>query len=419
MRILWVKAGGLLPLDTGGKIRSYQILKNLAATNSVSLFAFYPAHSGDQHSQLREILEEVVCCPLQISAEARGFRDRAAYLVNLLTLQPYSIAKYSDRATARKLAELVRTRNYDVLICDFAFAGGDFPWQSSLPKVLFTHNVEAQIWQRHYEVAGNPLWKAVCWREWKAMTQAEKSYVQLADHVLTVSEQDRSFFSRYVPETQITAIPTGVDVDYFCPSFEEEQNHEIVFVGSMDWLPNEDAAFYFCEQILPAIRKELPEATFWIVGRRPSRRLQDELGRKGTGIRITGTVEDVRPFLRRAATVVVPLRVGSGTRLKIFEAMACGKAVVSTTLGAEGLPVTSGLDIVLADDPGDFARNVVELCRDASRRRKIAAQARRLVEDRYSWRIVANQFQSILQQVIENPPSSTNDPAPHKANAAH
>ena len=163
------------------------------------------------------------------------------------------------------------------------------------------------------------------------------------------------FFFSLCAGNAITAIPTGVDVDYFCPSFEEEQNHEIVFVGSMDWLPNEDAAFYFCEQILPAIRKELPEATFWIVGRRPSRRCKMSLDRKGTGIRITGTVDDVRPFLRRGAIVVVPLRVGSGTRLKIFEAMACGKAVVSTTLGAEGLPVTSGKDIVLADDPGDFA----------------------------------------------------------------
>ena len=402
MKILWVKAGGVLPLDTGGKIRSYQILKHLAATNSVSLFTFYPEHSDDQHFQLREILEEVICCPLRIPLEARGFRDQTAYFSNLLTLQPYSIAKYSDRVTARKLSELVGNRNYDVLICDFVFAGGDFPWQTSHPKVLFTHNVEAQIWRRHYEVARNPFWKAVCWREWKTMMRAEKSYVQLADHVLTVSEQDKAFFSRYVPETQITAIPTGVDVDYFCPSSEEERNQDIVFVGSMDWLPNEDAAFYFCEKILPTIRTALPEATFWIVGRRPSRRLQDELGGQGNGIRITGTVDDVRPFLRRAATVVVPLRVGSGTRLKIFEAMACGKAVVSTTLGAEGLPVTSGTDILLADDPNDFAGNVVELCRDAGKRRAIATKARRLVEEKYSWRMVANRFQRILEPVIEN-----------------
>jgi polysaccharide biosynthesis protein PslH len=400
MRILWVKAGGLLPLDTGGKIRSYQILKNLAAVNSVTIFTFYPEHPDDQHFQLREILEEVICCPLRIPVRARGFQDRAAYLVNLITLQPYSIAKYSDRTTASKLAELARTRNYDVLICDFPFAGGDFPWASSHPKILFTHNVEAQIWQRHYEVAHNPFWRAVCWREWKTMGRAEQSYARRADHVLTVSDHDKTFFSHYVPEKRITTIPTGVDVDYFSPCFEEEQDQDIVFVGSMDWLPNEDAAFYFCEQILPRIRKQLPNTTFWIVGRRPSGRLQNELGREGNGVKVTGTVDDVRPYLRRGAVVVVPLRVGSGTRLKIFEAMACGKAVVSTTLGAEGLPVTPGVDIVLADDPEEFARNVIELCRDASRRREIASQARRLVEERYSWRIVANHFQAVLEQVI-------------------
>jgi polysaccharide biosynthesis protein PslH len=402
MRILWVKAGGLLPLDTGGKIRSYQILKSLAAANSVSLFTFYPEHPDDQHFQLREIFEEVICCPLRISAVSRGIKDRAAYVANLLTLQPYSLAKYSDRATARKLDALVRTKNYDVLICDFVFAGGNFPWASAQPKVLFTHNVEAQIWQRHYQVAGNPLWKAVCWREWKTMSRVEKSYVRLADHVLTVSEQDKASFSRYVLEERITTIPTGVDVDYFSPSYEEEQDQNIVFVGSMDWLPNEDAVFYFCEQILPIIRKQLSKATFSVVGRRPSQRLQNELQREGNGIQITGTVDDVRPFMRRGTVVVVPLRVGSGTRLKIFEAMACGKAVVSTTLGAEGLPVTSGKDIVLADEPEEFAQNVVELCRNATRRKEIATEARRLVEERYSWRTVANQFQRILEEVVEN-----------------
>jgi sugar transferase (PEP-CTERM/EpsH1 system associated) len=408
MRILWVKAGGLLPADTGGKIRSLQILKNLAATNSVTLFSFYPAHPDDQHFHLREILEDVITYPLRKPVVARGFRDGTSYLANLLTRQPYSIAKYSDRTTAGKLDELVRERNYDVLICDFVFSGGNFPWESAHPKILFTHNVEAQIWQRHYHLARNPFWKAVCLREWKTMSRAEKSYAQRADRVLTVSDQDKVFFSGYVPEERISTIPTGVDVDYFSPSLEEEQDQDIVFVGSMDWLPNEDAAFYFCEQILPAVRKQLPDATFWIVGRRPSRRLQKELGRDGKGIRITGTVDDVRPYMRRGAVVVVPLRVGSGTRLKIFEAMACGKAVVSTTLGAEGLPVTDGEDIVLADDPKEFARAVVELCRDAARRRGIAIKARQLVQERYSWRIVANRFQTILGQVTEDrrPPFS-------------
>jgi polysaccharide biosynthesis protein PslH len=406
MRILWVKAGGLLPLDTGGKIRSYQILKNLATNNSVTLFTFYPEHADDQHFQLREIFEDVICCPLPIPVVARGLRDRVGYLANLLNRQPYSISKYSNRATARKLHDLVRARNYDVLICDFIFAGGDFPWQSSPPKILFTHNVEAQIWQRHYEVARNPFWKAVCWREWKTMARSERMYVQSADFVLTVSDQDRAFFSRYLTPERIATIPTGVDVEYFKPCFDQEQDSNIVFVGSMDWMPNEDAAFFFCEKILPRIRTELPNAVFWIVGRRPSPRLRNELGRANT-IQVTGTVDDVRPYLHRGAVVVVPLRVGSGTRLKIFEAMACGKAVVSTTVGAEGLPVTSGKDILLADEPEVFAKSVIRLCRDPAYRRAIGVEARRSVEQRYSWRIIADQFQKILEQVAQTPVPST------------
>jgi polysaccharide biosynthesis protein PslH len=194
MRLLWVKAGGLLPLDTGGRIRSYQILKNLAATNSVSLFTFYPEHAEDQHFRLKEIFDEVICCPLALPVLARGLKDCLGYVSNLLNLQPYSISKYSFNANARKLHGLVQSRRYDVLICDFVCAAGNFPWQSPHPKVLFTHNVEGQIWQRHYQVAHSPIRKAVCWREWKTMARAEKAYAQSADFVVTVSEQDRAFF---------------------------------------------------------------------------------------------------------------------------------------------------------------------------------------------------------------------------------
>jgi sugar transferase (PEP-CTERM/EpsH1 system associated) len=395
VRILWVKAGGLLPLDTGGKIRSYHILRALARKHPVTFFTFYPSHPNDQHQRLESIFERVICCRLQRPAP-RGFRDSMAYARNMLSLEPYSVAKYRDAAAAAQLSSLTRGNTFDVLICDFIFAGVNFDWQSPIPKVLFTHNVESQIWKRHYEVASNPMWKAVCWREWKAMERIETRYIRSADHVLTVSEKDKEWFARLLPRQRITAIPTGVDLHNFSPQPDEEQLDNIVFTGSMDWLPNEDAALYFCEQILPRIRQELPNATFWIVGRRPSERLLRELRDRRPGVHVTGAVDDIRPYLHHAAVAVVPLRVGSGTRLKIFEAMSCGKAVVSTTIGAEGLPVTSGRDIVLADDPSDFASSVVELCRNRARRVEIAKNARRLVEECYSWESVAEYFQAAL-----------------------
>jgi glycosyltransferase involved in cell wall biosynthesis len=265
--------------------------------------------------------------------------------------------------------------------------------------VLFTHNVEALIWKRHFQVAANPVWKAICWHEYRKMARAERTYLQKSDHVLAVSATDRDFFAHYVEPARITVIPTGVDLEYFSPVPDGEREDSIVFTGSMDWNANEDGVRYFVRDILPRIRSEVPGATFWVVGRNPSARLQ-ALDSRETGVRITGTVDDIRPYLNQGSVYVVPLRVGSGTRLKIFEAMAAGKAIVSTTIGAEGLPVTHQENILLADDPGEFAGQVVSLLRDRQRRRTLGAASRRLVEERYSWKAAARHCEAILTTLV-------------------
>ena len=246
-------------------------------------------------------------------------------------------------------------------------------WQTPPPKILFTHNVEAQVWARHYKFASNPLVKLACWLESRALQRAERRYVQLADYVLAVSENDRASFARHADPGRISVIPTGVDTEYFQPSPVPEQPDTTVFTGSMDWMPNEDGVAYYVEKILPLIRRQIPEAAFWAVGRRPPRRIQ---ALASDDVVVTGAVDDIRPFLAKAAVCVVPLRSGSGTRIKIFEAMAMGKAVVSTSSGAEGLPVRHGENIILADDPADFARQVVDLLRDVPRRQRFGHAAR-------------------------------------------
>ena len=374
----------------------------MARKHSVTFFNFYAADRNDQHFRLaqEQLFEDVISCPIALP-KPLGFSDCVHYAGNLLTGLPYAVGKYRRSEVRKKLEDIASSRPYDVLLCDFIAGGVNFPWLNPLPKVMFTHNVEAMIWKRHCEVARNPLWKAVYWREWKAISRVEREYLRRSDHVLTVSECDKEYFSHFVSQSKITAIPTGVDAGYFSPALEQEQPDTITFIGSMDWLANEDAAFYFCERILPGIQRELPRVTFWIVGRGPSPRLQRELGGR-PGVHITGAVDDVRPYLRRASVVVVPLRVGGGTRLKIFEAMSCQKAVVSTTIGAEGLPVISGKHIVLCDEPDEFARKVTELLRNSPQRKEIARQARQLVETRYSWQSVAEYLESVLARTVMN-----------------
>jgi len=395
MKLLWVKAGGLLPPDMGGKIRSYNILKQLARRHEITLFTFYSEHPDDQHLRTDTFFAKIVPVPLHLPPRrSPGEYLRAARL--MAAGRPVTIDKFIYPEVHRRYAELLASTTFDVIVCDFLVPGSLMRWKTPPPTILFTHNVEAQIWQRHFKIATNPLMKAASWLEARALAGAERRYVELADHVLTVSENDRAFFLQYADPACISVIPTGVDTEYFQPFPGPEEPNTTVFTGAMDWMPNEEGVTYFTDKIFPLIRHHIPDAAFWAVGRRPPRRVQALASDKVT---VTGAVDDIRPYLGEAAVCVVPLRSGSGTRIKIFEAMAMGKAVVSTTLGAEGLPVHHGEDIILADDPADFAAQVVRLLRDPERRAQLGRTARRLVEENYGWPSVAAYFDQVLESV--------------------
>ena len=248
--------------------------------------------------------------------------------------QPYSLSKYCRPEVEASLRELIRADDFDVIVCDFLVPAPIIPWKSETPNVIFTHNVETAIWERHYRVARNPLWKAAFWREYRTTARAERYYLSLAEHVVAVSDADKKTFSSYLQPSRITVVPTGVDLDYFHPTKGEERSSRLVFTGSMDWMANEDAMFYFVKEILPLVRRELAEVELFVVGRKPSERLRG-LAANESGVTVTGEVEDIRPYVHASPVFVVPLRIGGGTRLKIFEAMAMGKAIVSTAVGAE------------------------------------------------------------------------------------
>lgn len=394
MKILWVKAGGLVPLDLGGRIRSYHILKELARRHEVTLFTFYAEQPDDPHPSLRDLFARVECHPLRLPAP-RSLAEGARYVRHLFSSQPYTMTKFCQPQVARALRRVMSEQAHDAMVCDFIFAAGVVPWEVSLPKVVFTHNVEALIWRRHFQVARNPLWKAVSWREYRAVARAERQYLERADHVLTVSEVDRDYFARFIDPSRITVVPTGVDVDYFCPGSVAERPDVLVFTGAMDWMPNEDGIVYFVEEILPQIRREVADVTLRVVGRRPSARLR-ALAQRDPRVQVTGWVEDVRPYVEDAAVYIVPLRIGGGTRLKIFEAMSMGKAVVSTPIGAEGLAVRHGENILLGESAEEFGRMVVTLLKDGLVRRAMGQAARRMVTENYSWARAAAQFDLVL-----------------------
>lgn len=398
LKILWVKVGGLVPLDTGGKIRSYHILREMSRRHNVTFFTSYADHRDDIHGELDRVFARVIRYPLRVP-ESRSIGHLAHYARGFFSRQPHQFLRYQNSQVTLGLRRLIEKQKFDVIVCDFLAAAGMIPWRFPIPKVLFTHNVEALIWKRQCAVTRNPMWKAISWREYRATALAERSYLKLANHVLTVSETDRDFFAQTIEPAKITVIPTGVDLDFFQPAPGEEQPNTLVFTGSMDYMPNEDGICYFVEQILPRVRLHIPNVALQVVGRRPSPRLL-KLAAMTPGVEVTGGVEDIRPYVQRGSVYVVPLRIGSGTRLKIFEAMAMGKAVISTSVGAEGLPVRSEKNILIADTPETFAGAVVRLLGDRALRGELGRVARELVVQKHSWASVAKHFELTLETVL-------------------
>jgi glycosyltransferase involved in cell wall biosynthesis len=272
----------------------------------------------------------------------------------------------------------------------------NFPAALNLPCVLFQHNVESEIWRRHAGTAANPAKRLVYGLEFKRIVAYEKAAMQRFHHVIAVSEHDRTLMTNWVEASRVTVVPTGVDLRQYQPEFSEREVEPLVmFVGAMDWEPNIDAVEFFCKDIWPSIRAQVPQAKFRIVGRNPDRRVQNVVD---SSVEVTGRVPAVIDHLRQAAVVIVPLRIGGGTRLKIYEAMAAGKAIVSTSVGAEGLDVHHEQDILLADDPKKFAEAVIMLLQGKDARRRYERAAAELAA-RYDWSAVGAKFEEVLARV--------------------
>ena len=320
-------------------------------------------------------------------------------LLNLGSSLPYAIEKYRSTAMRDQIRRELQDK-HDVVVCDFLAPSINLPDNVGPASILFQHNVESMIWERHYETQSG-LHRAYFYGQWRKMLDYERKACSRFDAVVAVSKADRDFFLNQFGIDNVYDVPTGVDIDYFHPFKVPSRPFELVFTGSMDWLPNVDGIRYFVLEILPLIAAEIPDVSLNVVGRNPSASVRS-LAENNRRVCVTGGVPDVRPYLASGAVYVVPLRVGGGTRLKIFEAMAMGKPVVSTSIGAEGLPLRPDQEIFLADQPEEFARAVVRLLRNRRLAEQIGLQSRRLMEERFGWDNAADSFAMICEEVVAN-----------------
>ncbi len=397
MKILFLQKRILFPTDTGGKIRTLNILRHLAEWHEVTYLCNVQAEDEPYLEQMRALGLRLEAIPWNETPRGslRFYWDLAK---NLMSPYPYNVNKDYDPQLRARAEQLLAEDDYDLLICDFVQMARNAVGLNVKASVLFQHNVEAEIFRRHAERDRGWLRRQYMAHQWRKMRRFEAEAGHCFNRVIAVSDRDKQHFEQQYGWPDVHAIDTAVDTDYFHPTGEPEDDDLVVFVGSMDWLPNEDGVQYFVNDIWPLVRKQQPNARFQIVGRNPTpavRRLANM-----PGVEVLGTVPDVRPFLSKAAVVVVPLRIGGGTRIKIYEAMAMGKVAVSTPLGAEGLPICDGTEILLRDDPTELADAIVKIQQQPDFRRDVGLAACCVVAERFSAEKVARQFDNSLHQVF-------------------
>ncbi len=405
MRILWLKSELLHPVDKGGKIRTYQMLKHLAREHEITyLTLVYPDDPPEALDRASEYCRHPLIVPHQQRPKS-GSRFYLDLLGNLASPLPLALAKYRSammrRAIRSEVGDAGGGNGYDLIVCDFLTPSVNLTFDYPCRALLFEHNVEAMIWRRHAENQTNRAKRLYLHGQWRKMLRYERAACRRFDAVVAVSREDRSFIRERYGVDEVYDVPTGVDTEYFSPRADRVERDSLVFTGSMDWLPNEDAMVFFVEQVLPRVAAQIPDVKLKIVGRNPTPRIL-ELARDHSRITVTGCVDDVRPHVARAAACIVPLRIGGGTRLKIYEAMAMGKAVVSTAVGAEGLPVRAGEELLIAGEPDEFAQAVIRTLTDEELNDRLSRNARAAVCERFGWDRAAAAFSQICERVAHS-----------------
>lgn len=393
MRILFLTPRLPLPADTGAKIRTFNLLKNVAKENQATLLSFY---FGENDQPLEDLKI------LGIKAHLVKAKDKISPS-KIFGQLPLSIEKYSSKEMKNKLRELLAKEKIDLVHFDHLHMGQYRQSINGVPCVLDEHNIEAIILERLASIEKSFAKRLLFKSQAKKMSTYESGLAREFSRCLTVSDRDKEKLSELSGNSMnIEVVPNGVDTEYFSSSTHKLANlseeDALVFTGSMDWLPNSDAVEYFCKEILPLIWKERQSVKFYIVGKNPSNSII-KLGNNDSRIIVTGLVRDVRPYIANSKIFVAPLRVGGGTRLKILEAMAMSKPVVSTTIGAEGIAYTQDKNIILKDSPEEFAQAALELLKNESMRDLLGKYGRELVCSTYDWQIISRRLSNIYRTI--------------------
>jgi len=395
VKILYLAHRLPYPPNKGEKIRVFNQIRHLARKHTIHLcsFADDPADLAQKNS-LKEF-----CASVEVV-----YRNNAGTIILALTAffqnQPLSVQLFYRRAFAELVRWKFATERFDCIIVSCSSMAQYVAPSSGIPKIIDFIDVDSEKWRLYAQHRAFPLSFIYC-READRLASYEENITALFDHSILCSRQEAETLRKRAKERPVSVVANGVDLEYFSPSPISAQSSErtVVFTGAMDYFPNIDAVQFFCREIFPLVRRELPSTQFYIVGRNPTRQLS-QLG-KQPNVFVTGTVPDVRPYLAQATVAVAPFRIARGVQNKVLEAMAMGVAVVGTTEAFKGIAATEQDGVRIANDPCSFAQHVITfLQEDATLRRQAVRQARAYVERHHRWEDQGAKLERLIEEVV-------------------
>lgn len=394
MKILFVQKRPLFPALSGGKIRTLNVIRHLAKWHEITYVCNVLQGELELLPAMRELGLQLHTIPW---AEACSPSPKfiAGLAANLFSRYPYTVNKDFDSQLRSTAIRLLDSEPFDLLVCDFVQTARNVLGVNSVPKLLFQHNVEALTYQRMADNEPNRFKRWFIRLQQRKMERFERDAGCEFDRVIAVSQDDREYFCHRYDWQSVDVIDTAVDTTYFQPTGQTREANKLVFVGSLDWLPNQQGIMRFVRESLPILREARSEIQLDIVGKNPPQAIR-QLERE-VGVQVYGNVNDVRPYMAAASVAIIPLHAGGGTRLKFYEFMAMGTPVVGTTLSAEGLPIVPNKHWLRADSDRDLAKATLRLLDDSALRQKLSTTAREYVLRNFSAEVVARQFEQICQ----------------------
>jgi glycosyltransferase involved in cell wall biosynthesis len=390
--VLVVSAHLPFPPRWGFGMRVYQLMRQIASRHDATLLC-YAAPGNENVERLRQEF------PVEVVHRAKQgvVGKRASQLRSLASRVPYDVWTTHSREMQGVIDRMCAEKDFEIIQLESTLLAL-FRFPPSARIVVDEHNVDYETYARMHETERSPLRKAFYRSQERRFERFEQAYWREAAAVVATSEREAEIMRSHAPDTAVAAVPNGVDVEYFRPGSEAVERGTLVFNGVLDYRPNIDGVNFLVDEVLPLVRKNRPDVRLTVVGRGSD---ADVKTLQRRGVDATGEVPDVRPYLQRAEVVVVPIRMGSGTRLKVVEGLAMGKPVVSTTLGCEGVSVHDGEHLLIGDTAAAFAMQIEHLFGHPEVGEALGRAGRGLTEREYSWDYAGELLEDVYQLSLQ------------------